>query len=73
MHFLISLLMICSFLVLIAAGLVSVLVDMLRRGWPALPAAGALNLDLSRDFDHPLRRQIEPVDDFRGVAIQKRE
>jgi fumarylacetoacetase len=38
-----------------------------------LPAAGTLNLDLPRDLDHPLRRQVEPVDDFGGIAVQKSE
>jgi hypothetical protein len=64
MHYAISLLMICSFLIVIVAGLISVLRDMLRRDWAGIPAAEALYLDLSRDFDHPLRRQVEPVDDF---------
>lgn len=73
MHLLISLLMMCSFFVLIIAGLISVLRDMLGRDWPVAPPAGPLDLDLSRDFDHPLRRQVEPVDDLPGVAIQKSE
>ena len=73
MHLLISLLMMCSLLVLIVAGLISVLRDMLHRDWRAAAPAGELDLDLPRDFDHPLRRQVEPVDDFRGVAVQKSE
>jgi hypothetical protein len=73
MHLLISLLMMCSFFVLIVAGFISVLRDMLHRDWRAAPPVGALDLDLSRDFDHPLRRQVEAVDDLHGVAIQKSE
>lgn len=73
MHLLISLLMMCSLFLLIAAGLISVLRDMLHRDWRAGPPIGALDLDLSRDFDHPLRGQVEPVDDLHGVAIQKSE
>jgi hypothetical protein len=73
MHFLLSFLTICAFFVLIIAGLISVLRDMLMREWPVAPAAGTLNLDLSRDLDHPLRRQVEPVDDFGGIAVEKSE
>jgi hypothetical protein len=73
MHLLISLLMICSFFILILAGLISVLRDMLGRDWAGTPAAEALNLDLSRDFDHSLRREVEAVDHLRRVAIQKSE
>lgn len=71
MHFLLSFVLICSFFILIIAGLISVLRDMLWRSGPDSPPAAALNLDLSPDLDHPLRRQIEPVHDLRGVAIQE--
>ncbi len=71
MHFLVSFILICSFFILIIAGLISVLRDMLWRQGPDTPAAAALNLDLPPDFDHPRRRQIEPVHDLRGIAIQE--
>jgi hypothetical protein len=73
MHLLLSFLTIGAFFVLIIGGLASVLRDMLLREWPVSPAAGTLNLDLPRDLDHPIRRQVEPVDDFGGIAVQKSE
>jgi multisubunit Na+/H+ antiporter MnhE subunit len=73
MHLLLSLILICSFFILIIAGLISVLRDMLRRDWPAAPAAAALDLDLPADFNHPVRREIEPIHDLRGIAIQESE
>ncbi len=71
MDFLMSFLLICSFFILIIAGLISVLRDMWWRDGPASPVAAALNLDLPPDLDHPLRRQVEPVHDLRGIAIQE--
>jgi hypothetical protein len=70
MHFLLSLVLISSFFVLIIAGLISVLRDMLLRGGSE---ARSLNLDLPGDLNHPLRRQVEPVHDLRGIAIQEGE
>lgn len=70
MHFLLSLTLICSFFILVIAGLISVLRDMLSRD-PLVP--GSLNLDLPRDLNHPLRRQVEAVDDLRGIAVQEGE
>lgn len=70
MHFLLSLVLISSFFILIIAGLISVLRDMLgREGFEP----GSLNLDLPRDLNHPLRRQVEAVDDLRGIAVQEGE
>jgi hypothetical protein len=73
MHLLLSIILICSFFVLIIAGLISVLRDLLRRDWPDAPPAAALNLDLPPDFNHPVRREIEPIHDLRGIAIQESE
>lgn len=73
MHLLLSIILICSFFILIIAGLISVLRDMLWREGPDTPAAAALNLDLPPDFDHPVRREIEPVHDLCGIAVQESE
>jgi hypothetical protein len=73
MHLLLSIILICSFFILIIAGLISVLRDMLWRDGPHAPATAALNLDLPPDFNHPLRREIEPIHDLRGIAIQESE
>jgi hypothetical protein len=58
MHFVLSALLLCSFVVLLFAGLASVLRDLLSRDLrPLMPRAGRdLDLDLPRDLDHPLRR-----------------
>jgi hypothetical protein len=58
MHFVLSALLLSSFVVLLFAGLASVLRDLLSRDFrPPLPRAGRdLDLDLPRDLDHPLRR-----------------
>lgn len=73
MKVLLSLLLICSFFVLLLGGLLSVLRDMMRRDWVGGRAAEALDFDLSRDFDHSLRREIEPVDNLCRVAVEKRK
>ena len=67
MHFVLSALLLCSFVVLLLVGLASVLRELLSRdrrpllsraphavGAPA--SSTALDLDLPRDLDHPLRR-----------------
>jgi hypothetical protein len=67
MHFVVSALLLCSFVVLLLAGLASVLRDLLSRELRPMvaPPAGrgqrsqisvGLDLDLPRDLDHPLRR-----------------
>jgi hypothetical protein len=67
MHFVLSALLLCSFVVLLLVGLASVLRDLLSRDFrPPLasragckrrsPISAALDLDLPRDLDHPLRR-----------------
>lgn len=73
MHLLLSIVLICSFFILIIAGLISVLRDMLWRDGRDPPAPTALNLDLPPDFNHPVRREIEPVHDLRGIAVQESE
>ncbi len=73
MQLLLSFILICSFFILIIAGLISVLRDMLWRNRPPPPAAAALNLDLPPDFNHPVGRQIEPIHDLRGIAVQESE
>ena len=73
MQLLFAIILICSFFILIIAGLISVLRDMLWRDGRDAPAAAALNLDLPSDFNHPVRREIEPIHDLRGIAIQKSE
>lgn len=82
MRFALSALLLCMFLGLLIAGLVSVLREMLARDFrpaqvpePARRAARRMRLDfdLTRDLDDPLRRQVEPIDDLRGVAVQKGE
>jgi hypothetical protein len=67
MHFVFSALLLCSFVVLLLAGLASVLRDLLSRDLRPLmmpraegdrrsQIATCLDLDLARDLDHPLRR-----------------
>jgi len=69
MHLLLSLILICSFFILIIAGLISVLRDMLRRDWPAAPAAAALDLDLPATS---ITRCAELNDhDLRGLRYRK--
>lgn len=62
MKFAISLLLICSFCTLLVSGLIRMLLDIAR-----------LDFDLPRDLHHSLGREIEPVHDFRGVAVQERK
>jgi hypothetical protein len=50
MHFVFSALLLCLFVVLLLAGLASVLRDLISRD------LRGLDLDLPRDLDHPLRR-----------------
>jgi hypothetical protein len=80
MHFVFSALLLCAFVVLLLTGLASVLRDLLSRDFRPLRVARAagdqhsrtpasLDLDLSCDLDHPLRRQVEPIDDLRRVPI----
>ncbi len=59
MHFVLSALLLCSFVVLLLAGLASVLRDLLARDFRplAIPRTGRdSDLDLPSDLDHPLRR-----------------
>ncbi len=66
MHFVLSALLLCSFVVLLLAGLASVLRDLLSRDPQprVMPRAerdqsrltSGLDLDLPCDLDHPLRR-----------------
>jgi hypothetical protein len=67
MHLVLSALLLCSFVVLLLAGLASVLRDLLSRDLRPLLIARAgrdqrsrteldLELDLPRDLDHSLRR-----------------
>jgi hypothetical protein len=66
-HFVLSALLLCSFVVLLLVGLASVLRDLVSHDLRPLiaraphavgaPASStALDLDLPRDLDHPLRR-----------------
>jgi len=65
MHFVLSALLLCSFFVLLLAGLASALRDVLSRDFrpvaraplgPRATIESGLDLDLPRDLDHPLRR-----------------
>jgi hypothetical protein len=67
MHFVLSALLLCSFVVLLLAGLASVLRDLLSRDLRPMvvPPAGCdrrdqisvgLDLDLPGNLDHPFRR-----------------
>lgn len=60
MHLVLSALLLCSLVVLLLAGLASVLRDLLSRDFRALPSPSreprVLNLDLPRDLDHPVGR-----------------
>ena len=63
---------------LFAGALASVVRELMRRDLQRISrtwAAGlpALDLDLSRNLDHPLGRQVESIDDFGRVSIKKRE
>src|SRR5271163_655719 len=41
--------------------------------WSRSPRALVLDFDLSRDLDHPVWREIQPIHDFCRVAVQKRK
>lgn len=75
MRFMVSLLLICTFCALLVGGLAGVLRQMMRRDWIGEPRTrrAPSDLDLPRDLDHALRRQVEPVDDLGGVAVEKGE
>ncbi len=64
----------CAVLLLVA-GLVGVLHDLLHRGPHAAPIVedDSLDLDLPRDLDHVFWREIKTVDHLHGVPVQKRE
>lgn len=75
MRFTVSLVLICTFCALLVGGLAGVLRQMMRRDWigDAGTRRAASDLDLPRDLDHALRRQVEAVDDLGGVAVEKSE
>ncbi len=53
----------------LVAALMRVFGDLMERG----PHAAPSDLDLPRDLDHIVRREVETVDQFHGIPVKKSE
>jgi hypothetical protein len=77
MNTLVALLLLLVFSTVLVFGLLSLLRDLLQRTAQDEPTFGlnrkASDLNLPGNFDHILRLQIESIDDFGGITIEKRE